>query len=135
MHREPWLKLPWKEHIYKHLLSLENSFWNMLLIWYWHCSWNQLQTELDHNEFNVGDRGAWRKFNPNNPYVESADNGGMGNELKVESLDDLFDDEIENDSEDFPMPKVEDNGPSDIDIQKELEAKFDELFGPLEDED
>ena len=31
------------------------------------------------------------------------------------------------------MPTVEESGPSDLDIQKELEAKFDELFGPLAD--
>lgn len=89
--------------------------------------------KLDHNDFNVGDRGVWRKFNPNNPYHESSTGGG--NDLKVESLDDLFDEDITNDNDDFEMPIVEDNGPSDLDIQKELEAKFDELFGPLvEDE-
>ena len=32
------------------------------------------------------------------------------------------------------MPTVEDDGPSELDIQKELEAKFDELFGPLGDD-
>ena len=87
------------------------------------------KVKLDHNEFNVGDRGVWRKFNPNNPYTENNVNGG--NDLKVESLDDLFDEEIEND--DFPMPVVEESGPSDLDVQKELEAKFDELFGAIEE--
>ena len=87
------------------------------------------RVKLNHNDFNVGDRGVWRKFNPNNPYTDSNVSGG--NDLKVESLDDLFDEEIQNDNDDFPMPVVEDNGPSDLDIQKELEAKFDELFGPL----
>ncbi|MBR2240277.1 MAG: type IV secretory system conjugative DNA transfer family protein [Clostridia bacterium] len=89
------------------------------------------KVKLDHNDFNVGDRGVWRKFNPNNPYSEKSVSGG--NDLKVESLDDLFDEEIEND--DFKMPVVEDSGPSDLDIQKELEAKFDELFGPISDEE
>ena len=89
------------------------------------------KVKLDHNDFNVGDRGVWRKFNPNNPYSEKSVSGG--NDLKVESLDDLFDEEIEND--DFQMPVVEDSGPSDLDIQKELEAKFDELFGPISDEE
>ena len=87
------------------------------------------KVKLDHNEFNVGDRGVWRKFNPNNPYTENNVSGG--NDLKVESLDDLFDEEIEND--DFPMPVVEESGPSDLDVQKELEAKFDELFGAIEE--
>jgi len=89
------------------------------------------KVKLDHNDFNVGDRGVWRKFNPNNPYTETSTKGG--NDLKVESLDDLFDEEIENDNDDFPMPIVEESGPSDLDIQQELEAKFDELFGPLVD--
>ena len=56
------------------------------------------------------------------------------NDLKVESLDDLFDEELTVDNnDDFPMPEVESDGPSELDIQKELEAKFDELFGPLGD--
>ena len=87
--------------------------------------------KLDHNNFDAGNRGEWRKFNPNNPYEVNTKGGG--NELKVESLDDLFDEEIQNDTEDIEMPNVEENGPSDLDIQKELEAKFDELFGPLVD--
>ena len=88
------------------------------------------RVKLDHNDFNVGDRGVWRKFNPNNPYTETSAKGG--NDLKVESLDDLFD-EVENDNDDFPLPIMEESEPSDLDIQQELEAKFDELFGPLGD--
>ena len=87
--------------------------------------------KLDHNDFDAGNRGEWRKFNPNNPYEVNTKGGG--NELKVESLDDLFDEEIQNDTEDIEMPNVEESGPSDLDIQKELETKFDELFGPLVD--
>jgi len=85
--------------------------------------------KLDHNNFDAGNRGEWRKFNPNNPYTEKGTGGGI--DLKVESLDDLFDEEITVDNDDFEMPTVEDDGPSELDIQKELEAKFDELFGPL----
>ncbi|MBR4260432.1 MAG: type IV secretory system conjugative DNA transfer family protein [Clostridia bacterium] len=100
---------------------------------YWYFKTHMIKemnrVKLDHNDFNIGDRGVWRKFNPNNPYTDSNVSGG--NDLKVESLDDLFDEEIENDNDDFAMPMVEDNGPSELDIQKELEAKFDELFGPL----
>ena len=102
---------------------------------FWYFKTNMIKemnkVKLDHNEFNVGDRGVWRKFNPNNPYQAGTQSGG--NDLKVESLDDLFDEEIENDNEDIQMPTVEESGPSDLDIQKELEAKFDELFGPLAD--
>ena len=89
------------------------------------------KVKLDHNDFNVGDRGIWRKFNPNNPYTENNVSGG--NDLKVESLDDLFDEEITTDNDDFPMPTVEESGPSDFDIQQELEAKFDELFGAIDE--
>src|SRR5699024_3320808 len=46
---------------------------------------------LNHLEFNIEDRGKWRKFNPYNPYVE--DQEERPKDLKVESLDDLFDDE------------------------------------------
>ena len=46
---------------------------------------------LNHLDFNVGDRGKWRKYNPYNPYVEDEENSKK-NDLKVESLDDLFDD-------------------------------------------
>nr|MBP3680912.1 type IV secretory system conjugative DNA transfer family protein [Clostridia bacterium] len=103
---------------------------------FWYFKTNMIKEmnkiKLDHNDFDVGDRGVWRKFNPNNPYQPGTQSGG--NDLKVESLDDLFDEEIENDNEDFQMPIVEESGPSDLDVQKELEAKFDELFGPLVDE-
>ena len=102
-------------------------------LWYFkHPMYKKMnKVKLDHNDFDVGDRGVWRKFNPNNPYKENKFNGG--NDLKVESLDDLFDDEIDNDE--FDMPVIEESGPSELDVQKELEAKFDELFGPLVDED
>ena len=90
------------------------------------------KVKLDHNDFNIGDRGAWRKFNPNNPYTENNVSGG--NDLKVESLDDLFDEEIETENNDFPMLEPEEmETQAELDVQKELEAKFDELFGPLVD--
>ena len=71
-----------------------------------------------------------RKYNPHNPCGSSSQN--CGKDLNVESLDDLF--EIDND-EDVNVPNIEENEPSDLDIQKELEAKFDELFGPLDDDE
>ena len=109
------------------------------------------------------ERGTWRKYNPYNPYSESDDEQEVS-DLKVESLDDLFDDESgENqksekeeknktsstktkkelretdntEDEDAPMlPMDDENQPEGYDLQKELEAKFDELFGPIdEDED
>lgn len=99
---------------------------------------------LNHLEFEIENRGTWRKFNPNNPY--SDDNDSQQKDLKVDSLDDLFDDIDDNDksfentnstntqtSEQAPtLPQSdEDFG---YDIQKELEAKFDELFGSPDDE-
>ncbi|MEI3391477.1 MAG: TraM recognition domain-containing protein [Clostridia bacterium] len=47
---------------------------------------------LNHLEFDVGVRGKWRKYNPYNPYVEENDKNQQQKDLKVESLDDLFED-------------------------------------------
>ena len=124
--------------------------------------------KLDHNNFDAGVRGEWRKYNPYNPYVPETDKKASEN-LKVESLDDLFEDtELEEttkqepimqeepkeikqeevkkepvidlfDFEDFDSPTLpqedEEEKPKLFtqDLQKELEAKFDELFGPMED--
>ena len=141
--------------------------------------------KLDHNQFDAGVRGVWRKFNPYNP-----DQGidEKPKDLKVESLDDLFDDDVPNDDKSKQsnnntinnsdtnlnnklntVPSLESNTsqnpkgeksqniitdneldellfdddilssdePKDdeiLDIQKELEAKFDELFGPIDDD-
>ena len=123
-----------------------------------------MANKLDHNNFDAGVRGEWRKYNPYNPYVPETDKKASEN-LKVESLDDLFEDtEIEKNEEikqesimqdesketkkepvidlfdfddfDSPtLPQDEEEKPQLFteDIQKELEAKFDELFGPMED--
>ena len=94
-----------------------------------------------HNDIDPIDRGKWRKYNPYNPYVEETEE--KKENTKIESLDDLFED-------DNPVDKVNEasiSSQDDIfqedtnkeeeiltyDIQKELEAKFDELFGSLED--
>ena len=120
---------------------------------------------LNHNEIPNIDRGEWRKYNPYNPYV--AEDDSKTNEvqnLKVESLDDLFEDEPkENKKENIIKETPIDNKPKqdkeyseidfdmfdleepvndnkvkaepvkysndEFDLQKELEAKFDELFG------
>ena len=119
---------------------------------------------LDHNNFDAGVRGVWRKYNPYNPYVPESEQKEADN-LKVESLDDLFEDEInENkpeettqandinevnetvdlfdfDDEEEEVAEVEKEKSSEKsenhvfteDIQKELEAKFDELFGPMDE--
>ena len=131
---------------------------------------------LNHNTFDAGVRGVWRKYNPYNPYVPDSPNKTAQENLKVESLDDLFEedfneknnepisnsnninslddelfgDDVLTDSNSKQAPATDDfldfsdfESPSlpqepinddDIteDIQKELEAKFDELFGPID---
>ena len=123
--------------------------------------------EINHNDIGEINRGKWRKYNPYNPYVEPDENQPT-NDLKVESLDDLFDDELEdkNKTQDKESVKVgavdnkqesvsniskldlnsiDDDAPilpfndeekkdDEYDLQKELEAKFDELFGPIDED-
>ena len=101
--------------------------------------------KIDHNNFDSSVRGEWRKFNPMNPYVD--DKEIQEQNLKIESLDDLFEDdtpeekntidEIPYAEEDVPILPIENNTEEDDlftkDLQAELEAKFDELFGPVDD--
>ena len=123
-----------------------------------------MANRLNHNDFDAGVRGEWRKYNPYNPYVPETDKKAAEN-LKVESLDDLFEDDIDDtvktekeriiteepvikqevkkqsvvdllEFEDFDSPTLPQEEKPKLfteDIQKELEAKFDELFGPMED--
>ena len=118
---------------------------------------------LNHLEFDVGNRGKWRKFNPYNPYVEGEEN--KPKDLKVESLDDLFEEDdkagakkeednktnkntinsnnVNHQSEEAPVLPQNEEPEEDknedeimsVDVQKELEAKFDELFGAFDEED
>ncbi len=132
---------------------------------------------LNHLEFDVGNRGKWRKYNPYNPYNE--DQPEVKQDLKVESLDDLFEDDkedkkenkkeekpkkeeekpkrelpkasIENDldrlnildideQDEAPLlpqeePKRDEEDIMSVDVQKQLEAKFDELFGSFDEEE
>ena len=91
---------------------------------------------ISHNDIGDIERGVWRKYNPYNPYVEDTEKAPV-QDLKVESLDDLFEDdnneEVEDKIKDAPVLPQEDE--NEIDIQKELEAKFDELFGPMDDDE
>ena len=113
--------------------------------------------EISHNDIGEIDRGTWRKYNPYNPYVEDKDDEPV-NDLKVESLDDLFETEeiketetqqepamavnnvdaldLKDDIDDAPiLPNIEEeNKEEEYDLQKELEAKFDELFGPIDED-
>lgn len=117
--------------------------------------------QMSHNDIEQIDRGPWRKYNPYNPYVEEKDKSPIEN-LKVESLDDLFEDEtqpvkpklevvqekpeeimtkelldeiLEKEKEkQLPLPEMFEEE-EEYDLQKELEAKFDELFGPIDADD
>ena len=113
---------------------------------------------ISHNDIGEIVKGKWRKFNPYNPWTEDKSEKEVQN-LKVESLDDLFADDTEKDDgqvknitvqenntrpivdSDFMIEQKQENVKSKsveteedtYDLQKELEAKFDELFGPLDD--
>ena len=126
------------------------------------------KVEISHNDIGEIQRGNWRKFNPYNPWTED-NNDKQRENLKVESLDDLFEDDkplkeekkenneikenieskkseeiqsiddlfeentsVENETK-KATPQVEEEEDT-YDLQKELEAKFDELFGPIDDE-
>ena len=162
-----------------------------------------MANQVNHNDYKI-ERGTYRKFNPYKPYDANNDKP-QENELKLDSLDDLFTDDAKvssdssnvssstnNDvntntannpsfnsfatpiatdtvaaasgmqganqfgnngisqessnkkveSDDVKMPDVveesEENAENDVipeDLQKQLEAKFDELFGKLDEDD
>ena len=106
----------------------------------------QLQAyAISHNEFQGIERGEWRKFNPYNPYTPESEIDN-NKDLNIESLDDLFeyDEKItatskKNSEPEAPiLPQEEEKeelSPEELDLQKQLEAKFDELFGPIDDEE
>lgn len=62
---------------------------------------------LSHNEARDIERGEWRKYNPYNPYVPNKTAGGEQQDLKVESLDDLFEDVDKNEEEAPILPQEE----------------------------
>ena len=87
--------------------------------------------KADHNDVEV-ERGPWRKYNPYKPDVPD-DSKKSGGPSKIESLDDLFAEEPQEEEKiDDTTLITEENTDDLIDIQKELEAKFDELFGSME---
>jgi hypothetical protein len=103
--------------------------------------------KLSHNDYDIGNRGEWRKYNPYN-----ADDSALEqDDAEIASLDDLFSDdfattddakvgtepgvfaELQPETEtstinpDVPMDSPLDD--DELDIEKQLEAKFDQLFG------
>ncbi len=104
--------------------------------------------KADHNDVHI-ERGVWRKYNPYQPY-EDGQESNIGKAQTLESLDNLFDDADNNSSnnnnsntsnkasEVKSQPNnitSEEQARQDelVDIQKELEAKFDELFGSIDE--
>ena len=109
--------------------------------------------EINHNDIGDIERGTWRKYNPYNPYVPEEEKEKKVNDLKIDSLDDLFEEnadtesketndmesafasevmnQLENSDSSSNDEKIEEN--DEYDLQKELEAKFDELFGPVDE--
>ena len=98
------------------------------------------QYAVDHNAREDVDRGTWRKYNPYNPYVEEKEEDKEKEPTSIESLDDLFQEEApkkekvavasKTEIKEQPAKQEEET----YDIQKELEAKFDELFGAFDDD-
>ena len=135
---------------------------------FWYYQTNMIKDfnskRIDHNDFDCGERGNWRKYNPYDPYTGNKTEEHKQEDVKIDSLDDLFEDTkveenvpIQNNQpiQNIPPVQTNMNPPSsadtavlpgfeddvakqmqntfedEIDIQKELEAKFDELFGPI----
>lgn len=107
---------------------------------------------MNHNDVGPIDRGTWRKYNPYNPYNEEQEQTKNEN---IGSIDEMFEDPIQEVKKDKPKvatkptnkvemppqdfaPNISEIGQEQaqdelpIDIQKELESKFDELFGEFE---
>ena len=118
--------------------------------------------EMSHNDIGDIERGTWRKYNPYNPYVPEEEKDKKVDDLKIESLDSLFEEEKDNTNKNDSLTEdmktegfdtlisndekveapiqdeIKDEVPNtsnddEYDLQKELEAKFDELFGPVDD--
>ena len=53
--------------------------------------------EISHNDIGEIERGIWRKYNPYNPYVPEEEKQKKADDLKIESLDDLFEEEAKKD--------------------------------------
>ena len=89
-------------------------------------SLDDLFDDLDNNEKNNSNNSS----NSNNN-VENKNN--ITNKPKEDSVGSILDLDFDDDA---PMlPQEQENDDDTYDLQKELEAKFDELFGPLEDDE
>ena len=116
----------------------------------------------NHNDVQIA-RSEWRKYNPNNPYEENEEENvenfpsldslfedeeggtsGVAGTVSDSKLEDVGMDSVDTVSSGGGTALAEKTAvatktetkrtTTDIDIQKELEAKFDELFGALDDD-
>jgi type IV secretion system protein VirD4 len=104
--------------------------------------------KLNHNDYDIGNRGEWRKYNPYNSDDSELDK----EDTEIASLDDLFSDDFATtdnakadtntdpatfagfvpatDQAEQPVAPMDSPLDDDeLDIEKQLEAKFDQLFG------
>ena len=89
-------------------------------------SLDDLFDDLDNNEKNNSNNSS----NSNNN-VENKNN--ITNKPKEDSAGSILDLDFDDDAP--ILPQEQENDDDTYDLQKELEAKFDELFGPLEDDE
>ena len=113
------------------------------------------QYPANHNDVTV-ERGKWRKFNPYKPYVEDEE---PAKNNTIQSIDSMLEEEpqqpkagnsnnnvgydepinISNIGNEEEQPqqssKRDDFEELDVDVQKELEAKFDEIFGAFDNDE
>ena len=95
---------------------------------------------MSHNDIGEIERGVWRKYNPYNPWKPEEENKEESKENQNENIEKIKEPDII-DAPILPQENFEEKEPivnkkeqEAFDLQKELEAKFDELFGPIEDE-
>ena len=104
---------------------------------------------MSHNDIGEIERGVWRKYNPYNPWKPEDENKEKQEDKKEEKKEDNLDEFLKpelppmpdfTDAPVLPQEEFKDDPVADkkaqeaFDLQKELEAKFDELFGPIEDD-
>ena len=132
---------------------------------FWYYKTNMIKDfqafQINHNDYDCGERGNWRKFNPYDPYSGSKNEEQSKESVSIGSLDDLFEDtdddiqitdsnkadslnvnnqnanntnEIDNILPGFnneEAKRMQDTSDDEIHKEKELDAKIDELFGPI----
>ncbi len=94
---------------------------------YWWFQKSSISRDLnsrreDHNDFDPGNRGEWRKYNPYNPYTGKEPQEEKEKTFSVQSLDDLF---TEDDKKDAKNPES-----INIDMQASSNVQNKSNIGP-----